>query len=225
MDRDERHAAFALVEAARLATTIGPAGPHLRPNRSPGCGLRRPRRGNRPAPRYDCTAGTWRGAANIDYERFWQLADALVAASEIIDRPRGSTHPRYPEFFYPLDYGFVAQTRAIDGGGVDVWVGSLPERRVTGAIVTIDALKRDAEVKLLIGCTRDEAAQALTGQNHGRQAGVLLWRGSHDGSGATGGIGCSWAMETAIKMSLGQIMPPCRSRLASPSCRGGLSLR
>jgi inorganic pyrophosphatase len=67
-----------------------------------------------------------------------------------------------------------------------VWVGSLPERGVTGAIVTIDALKRDAGVKLLIGCTHDEAAQVLTGQNHGQQAGVLLWHGTHAVSGATG---------------------------------------
>ncbi len=123
---------------------------------------------------------------------FWQQADELVAASEIgIDRPRGSAHPQYPEVRYPLDYGFLAQTRAGDGSGIDVWVGSLPERRVTGAIMTIDALKRDAEVKLLISCTREEAEHALAWQNQGRQAAVLLWRGAvtrlRDGSGAAEG--------------------------------------
>jgi inorganic pyrophosphatase len=50
---------------------------------------------------------------------------------------------------------------ASDGSGIDVWVACLPERRVTGAIVTVDALKRDAEVKLLISCTCEEAEQAL----------------------------------------------------------------
>ena len=44
---------------------------------------------------------------------------------------------------------------------------------MTGVIVTVDALKRDGEVKLLIGCTRDEAGQALAGHNHGTQAGLL----------------------------------------------------
>src|SRR5918998_4047001 len=93
-----------------------------------------------------------RKAADIDSEHFWQQADALVADSEIgIDRPRGSAHPRCPDVRYPLDYGFLGQTMASDGSGIDVWVGSLPERRVTGAIMTVDALKRDAEVKLLIG--------------------------------------------------------------------------
>lgn len=133
-----------------------------------------------------------REVAGIDSKHFWQQADDLVAASEIgIARPRGRAHPRYPDVRYPLDYGFLATTRAGDGSGIDVWVGRLPERRVTGVIMTIDALKRDAEVKLLISCTRAEAEQALAWQNQGRQAGVLLWRGAvtrlRDGSDAAEG--------------------------------------
>jgi inorganic pyrophosphatase len=93
-------------------------------------------------------------------EHFWQQANELLAASEIIiDRPRRSSYPRYPDGRYPLNYRFLAQTGAGDGSDIDVWVGSLPERRVTGAIATIDALKRDAEVKLLISCTREEVAK------------------------------------------------------------------
>jgi hypothetical protein len=62
--------------------------------------------------------------AGIDSEHFWQQADDLVAASEIgIDRPRGRAHPRYPDVHYPLDYGFLAKTRAGDGSGIDVWSG------------------------------------------------------------------------------------------------------
>jgi len=35
-------------------------------------------------------------------EPFWQKLDSLVASSEIaIDCPRGTAHPRYPEFIYP----------------------------------------------------------------------------------------------------------------------------
>jgi inorganic pyrophosphatase len=80
---------------------------------------------------------------------------------------------------------------ANDGSGIDVWFDSLSERRVTGVIVTIDALKRDAEVKLLISCTREEAEHALAWHNQGRQASVLLWRGvvtrPRDGSGTPKG--------------------------------------
>lgn len=50
----------------------------------------------------------------------------------------------------------------MDGGGVDVWRGSLSEPRVTGAIMAVESFKRDAEVKLLVGCTPAEAEQALT---------------------------------------------------------------
>jgi len=52
---------------------------------------------------------------------FWLALDQLVAASEIvIDRPKGSAHPRYRDFIYPADYGYLANTRAMDGGGLDV---------------------------------------------------------------------------------------------------------
>jgi hypothetical protein len=63
---------------------------------------------------------------------FWRALDALVAASAVVvDRPRGSRHPRYPERTYPLDYGFLDGTRSGDGAGVDVWLGSHDIHAVT----------------------------------------------------------------------------------------------
>src|SRR5579884_3172446 len=86
------------------------------------------------------------GIPSGDDERFWALADELVRSHAIvIDRPRGSQHPRMPEIVYPLDYGFLDGTVAVDGGGVDVWRGSLPELRVTAIIATVDVYKGDAE--------------------------------------------------------------------------------
>lgn len=36
---------------------------------------------------------------------FWEALDALVGGAEIVvDRPRGSHHPDFPEFVYELDY-------------------------------------------------------------------------------------------------------------------------
>lgn len=110
-------------------------------------------------------------------EDFWCSLDELVSTSRlVIDRPRGSAHPRYPDITYPLDYGYLADTTAADGDGIDVWLGSLPERRVTGIICTVDLHKRDAEVKLLLGCTPDEAHTALGMHQSGGQAAALLWR-------------------------------------------------
>ena len=108
---------------------------------------------------------------------FWCKLDELVRSCDlVIDRPRGNARPRYPDTIYPLDYGYLAGTTAADGGGIDVWVGSLPERRVTGIISAVDLLKRDTETKILLGCTADEAQAALATHRTGRQSAILIER-------------------------------------------------
>ncbi len=108
---------------------------------------------------------------------FWEALEHLVASSEIvIDRPRGSVHPRYPEAIYPLDYGYLKGTRSGDGDGIDCWVGSLPERAVTGVVYTVDTYKRDMEAKILLGCTRDEMQIILATHRTGSQAAMLVER-------------------------------------------------
>jgi inorganic pyrophosphatase len=85
---------------------------------------------------------------------YWRGLDELITRRPIvIDRPRGSRHPRYPTFTYPLDYGYLEGTRAVDGQAIDVWVGDRGARRVDGVACTVDLNKDDAEVKLLVGCT------------------------------------------------------------------------
>ena len=70
----------------------------------------------------------------IDSKDFWEILDEWVNTYEIvIDRPKGSTHPRYPSFRYRLDYGYLKNTASMDGDGIDVWLGSDPARRVPGS--------------------------------------------------------------------------------------------
>lgn len=108
---------------------------------------------------------------------FWRKLDELVGVCAlVVDRPAGSAHPRYPGLIYPLDYGYLAGTTAADGHGIDVWLGTLPERRVTGIIATVDLRKRDAEIKLLLACTPAEASIALATHQSSSQAATLLWR-------------------------------------------------
>lgn len=112
----------------------------------------------------------------MEGNEFWQVLDRLVATSKlIVDRPRGSAHPRHPIFRYPMDYGYLQGTRSPDRDGIDVWIGSLAPT-VTGIIVTADLEKRDAEFKLLLGCTDEETQLALAVHNWGTQAGLLLER-------------------------------------------------
>lgn len=114
---------------------------------------------------------------------FWLALDRLVATSRlIIDRPKGSPHPRHPGFRYPLDYGYLEGTRSPDRDGIDMWIGSLTPARLTAIIVTVDLDKRDAELKLLLGCTAEEIQVARAVHNRGAQAGILLERNEDGGS-------------------------------------------
>ena len=93
---------------------------------------------------------------NYHNPEFWSALDTLLSQSEIIiDRPRGSAHPRFPDFIYPLDYGYLQNTTSMDGGGIDVWVGS-GEKTLDAIMCIVDLMKRDSEIKLLVGCTEDE---------------------------------------------------------------------
>jgi inorganic pyrophosphatase len=115
----------------------------------------------------------------MEHEHYFETLDQLVAESIVrIDRPKGSAHPRYPDHIYPLDYGYLEGTLAADGGGIDVWLGSLPERRVTAVVCCVDLGKRDAEMKILIGCTPEEAQMIWQTHNDGLQAAVLVCRTS-----------------------------------------------
>lgn len=87
---------------------------------------------------------------------FWSAIDKLVLESEIIiDRPKGSHHPKFPDFIYRVDYGYLKNTSSMDGGGIDVWVGS-GKRKVCAVMCIVDLMKKDSEIKILIGCTEEE---------------------------------------------------------------------
>lgn len=102
--------------------------------------------------------------SNIDYiiflgeiMDFWEKLQTLVNENSVkIDRPAGSVHPRYNEIVYPLDYGYLEGTTSGDGAEIDVWVGSENSTEVTGIAVTVDTLKKDSEIKLLLGCNEKD---------------------------------------------------------------------
>ena len=109
--------------------------------------------------------------------RFWLSLDQLASTHAVaVDRPVGTPHPRYPDFIYPLDYGYLEGTVSGDGGGVDVWLGSIRGSSVTGVVCCVDALKGDVELKLLLGCTHEEMLLVLDIHNDGGQSAVLLVR-------------------------------------------------
>ena len=111
-------------------------------------------------------------------EDFWKAIDTLVASGEIIiDRPKGSVHPKFAHIRYAVDYGYIENTSSMDGDGIDIWRGSLPSTNVNALICTVDLLKRDSEIKLLIGCTEEEMNIIYDFHNHTEfMKGILISR-------------------------------------------------
>jgi inorganic pyrophosphatase len=88
---------------------------------------------------------------------FWSRLDELIASSEIvIDRPKGTAHPKYPDLIFPLDYGYLKGTSGGDGNEIDIWRGSAGHLKLIAIACTVDVKKRDTEIKLIIGCTDKE---------------------------------------------------------------------
>jgi len=109
--------------------------------------------------------------------RFWSRLDDLINSQKIIiDRPKNSAHPKYPSMIFPLDYGYLDGTSSMDGGGIDLWLGSAPHRNLTAIAVTIDIKKKDSEIKLIIGCTEEEIGIIEKFHNRYYQSGILIRR-------------------------------------------------
>ena len=87
-----------------------------------------------------------------------------------IDRPKGSAHPKYSDYIYPLDYGYLKGTVSSDGAGIDVWVGSSEEKCASAIISSVDFIKGDSEIKILYACTSDEIE--LIYKDHNRSDGM-----------------------------------------------------
>ena len=43
----------------------------------------------------------------------------------------------------------------MDGAGIDVWVGT-DEKKIDAIMCIVDLIKKDSEIKILIGCTEEE---------------------------------------------------------------------
>ena len=108
---------------------------------------------------------------------FWKALDELVSKSEvIIDRPKGTVHPKFPDFVYKVDYGYLKDTSSMDGAGIDVWLGSRG-KQIDAVMCIVDLLKKDSEIKILLGCTEDE--KKIIYETHNRtpyMKGILIRR-------------------------------------------------
>lgn len=117
---------------------------------------------------------TW----NIDSDLIKAIHKLIESSEVVIDRKKGDVHPRYSDIIYPLDYGFLKNTVTTDGSGIDVWLGELKNTDLTAIVCTCDLLKRDIELKLLLGCTKENITTILKHHNQGDLHAGVIW--SHD---------------------------------------------
>ena len=108
---------------------------------------------------------------------FWNKLDRLIETHEmVIDRPKGSHHPRYPEIEYPFDYGYLQGTSSGDGDGIDICRGTLNNHRLSAIVCTVDITKKDTEIKLVIGCNDSELLSIERFFNNRFMSGIIIRR-------------------------------------------------
>ena len=88
---------------------------------------------------------------------FWQKLDTLFLSSQlVITKEKGDSHPQYQNLIYPVKYGYLTGTNGGNDKEVCVYRGSLNSDKVNCAVVAVDILKRDLDIKLLSGCSEEE---------------------------------------------------------------------
>ena len=108
----------------------------------------------------------------------WEAWEQAVSGIDIVlDRPHRSTHPRFRDIVYPMDYGYLSGTLSTDGEGLDVFMGS-GDTGLVGLIITHDHRKGDREIKLLYNCSPREIylAHGFLNFDQTRMEGVLVMR-------------------------------------------------
>ena len=89
---------------------------------------------------------------NLNYEYIGKIVDIEI------DRPLGSRHPKYKDFIYPINYGFVPNTVSGDGKELDCYIIDLDKKvqKVSGKCIGIINRLNDCEDKLIITVKDEE---------------------------------------------------------------------
>lgn len=66
-----------------------------------------------------------------------------------VDRPKGSYHPKHPDLYYPVNYGYVDGVMASDGEEQDVYILGVDEplNEFIGEIIAVIHRENDLEDK------------------------------------------------------------------------------
>ena len=70
----------------------------------------------------------------------------------IVDRPLGSYHPRHPDLYYPINYGYVPGVLAPDGEEQDAYILGIAEplEEFVGKVIAVIHRFDDVEEKWVV---------------------------------------------------------------------------
>lgn len=86
------------------------------------------------------------------YKKYYDVFEIGNTFEVVIDRPLGSTHPKYPDIIYPLNYGYIEGIMAGDNENQDAYILGIDEPinsyigKLIGVVIRID----DNETKWII---------------------------------------------------------------------------
>lgn len=82
----------------------------------------------------------------------------------VIDRPMGTTHPRFPDFVYPINYGYIPGTMAPEGHPIDAYVlgADCPLRRCLARVIAVIRRRDDVEDKLVVALSGEWSEASIS---------------------------------------------------------------
>ena len=98
-----------------------------------------------------------------------------------VDRPLGSFHPKHPDLYYPVNYGYINGVMAPDGEEQDAYIlgVSEPVEEFTGRVIAIIHRYDDIEEKWVVApesmrISADENMQQVSFQEQFFQSEVRM---------------------------------------------------
>ena len=99
----------------------------------------------------------------------------------IVDRPLGSSHPKYPDLVYPINYGYIEGIVGGDGEWQDAYILGIdvPVSEFHGVVIAVIHRKNDCEDKWVVApnrvsFTRDEIELAVHFQEQYFESEILM---------------------------------------------------
>lgn len=72
---------------------------------------------------------------------------------------------------------YLENTTSMDGAGIDVWVGTNKDKKIDAVMCIVDLMKKDSEIKILLGCTEEEKNIVYSTHNETQyMKGILIRR-------------------------------------------------